>query len=164
MSRGKLRIVTNLSIHTIQRTEQGLMPQLPWQIFEVLYDRHSFLWKDINNAIDEWKTDTRVANVEYLRKALEESQYWSGWLGFREYISESKAGFCKLYCIHPQALDNFEKPHLVDKRENLSPYLWGIFYEAGLTIEELHAFNDRLYYHANGLSNSSLNSNGGSGG
>lgn len=136
---------------TIQRLEAGLIPKVPQSVYSALYSENSgFSYEECNAEMEEWKSATRVANSGYLRDALNEN--WKGWLGLRTLISESKAGFCKLYCIHPQALDNFEKPHLIDSRTELSPYLKHIFFDAGLTLMEIDSINSRLYYHTEGIS------------
>lgn len=157
-----LTAVAAVSVHTVQRTEQGLMPSLPTRIFIVLYNEHNYednkldkaVYNRVNDEINEWKSLTRRLNVEYLRDNVGHLHEWFSWIEFRERIAAGKTEFCKLFCIHPQALDNFEKPWLRHKRDRLSGYLEEIMEDAGLSEEEIDKINAKLrwYIEAEGLS------------
>lgn len=101
--------VAGVSRVAVMHTEQGLIKKVPDRIYKAL---------DNPPGLDDhyrfWIRDTRLKNYPYLEKYipgfLENScDTYGNWDWFRKSISRSKAGFCKLYCIHPQVLANFEK-------------------------------------------------------
>ncbi len=134
-----------VAVPTIQRVEQGLMPTLPRAIYTVLYGSENELtFTEVNFKVESWKVDTRRKNKRYLDYLIEHPETWFNWLEFRTHISQSKAGFCKLYCIHPHVLDHFEPPDKVHKRVRLPDKIRGAFYDSGLSEEEIKLIEEKL--------------------
>lgn len=143
MTQHVLHAVADCSFHTVQRVEQGLMPKVPYTIFDRLYGAN-FSYDGVNERYDDWKVSTRKANRKYLDYCIENPELWFSWLDFRLLISESKAGFCKLYCIHPHVLDHFEAPDKVDKRTRLAPLIAKSFFDAGLSVADIELIEQKL--------------------
>lgn len=137
--------LTELSFNTIQKTEQGLMPKLPTAILDALYST-PVAKTDADLDYDADKVEVRRANSKHLLELVEHPVLWDGsWLSLRGAVCDSAVGFCKLYCIHPQALMNFEKPHLIGTRDKLSPYLRDVFISSGIGFEAVDKIEARMY-------------------
>ena len=148
MTQDDLAAVAEVSKPLIMRVEQGLISNVSISILDALYGvGESRLQAKALDAFDEWRKETRAKNIVYFLNRLERSDEFRGsWLSFRESICSSQVGFCKLYCIHPQVLRNFEKPKLVSKRRELSAYLKDVFSSAG--IENIERLESGMRYYA----------------
>lgn len=136
----ELAAVAGVSKPLIMRIEQGLISNVAWPVLEALYPDSALAQSGALDAFDSWRADTRVKNIGYFVNRVEalgagySKDHGISWLAFRESIHQSQAGFCKLYCIHPQVMRNFEKPKLVYERTELSKYLKDVFSSAGTEI------------------------------
>ena len=145
MTQAELAAVAKVSFPTVQRTEQGLMPSIPHDIYRALYGHDNGMkYIEFNFKVDAWKTSTRRVHKKYLDYLIEHPEEWYTWLEFREGVSTSKAGFCKLYCIHPHVLDHFEAPDKIGKRTKLASKIREAFYDAGVSEKDLDAIEAKL--------------------
>lgn len=140
----ELHSYADVAINTVQRTEQGLMPKVPYNIYKTLYSTVAEDYVTVDFAVDAWKLDTRKKNVRYLNYLMENPETWFNWIDFRSAVSETKAGFCKLYCIHPHVLDHFEAPDKVYKRVKLADKIRRAFHDAGLSESDLDRIEEKL--------------------
>lgn len=123
----------------IMRLEQGLLTKPTVSVLNALF-RDPIEQAKALDDFDVWKVVVRKQNVGKLRAALVN---WNGdWLVLRSGVADSKAGFCKLFCIHPQVLDNFESG--IRDRRKLTGYLRSVFTDAGLTDEEILYIEQKL--------------------
>lgn len=142
---------TGLTKQYIQRVEQGTITRLSHSFMNSLCSGST--QRELNIAIDalecsylDWQNHVRSSNMLYVRNILVGGHIndspWSGsWLELRKAISSSKMGFCKLYCIHPGVLDNFERR---DNRVALTPYMSTVLLSGGLEGELVELLEDRM--------------------
>lgn len=128
-----------LSRMYIQRLEQGLLSRVPSVVLNVLFDNSH----DKQRAVADyelWQVYTRNNNADKLREAIKD---WNGdWVVLRLAVADSKVGFCKLFCIHPQVLDTFEKK--LSERTKLTPYLRQVLSDGGFTALEIVELESRM--------------------
>jgi hypothetical protein len=134
-----LAAVARKSFIFIQHLESGLLPNVPNKILQELDIKKEDYY--------EWCLETRQKNsvhlLNYLGGLIDP---WEGeygyWLAFRKKISDSKIGFCKLYCLHPQILATFEGN--VWERSQLTPGMRSLFIDAGVGRDAIAAIDGAL--------------------
>jgi transcriptional regulator with XRE-family HTH domain len=145
-----LAAVAEVSRVLIVHVEQGLVKRVPKKIDRILDE------PGLENKFQWWVTDTRQKNYPHLERRLDKfidpgcSEY-GDWLGLRRGISWSKAGMCKLYCIHPQILANFEKG--IERRIEFTRGMRLVLLGCGISLEVLKnmefAMSRRVKYSGN---------------
>lgn len=145
LTQEQLAAVANVTKGLIMRIEQGLISGVTYEVLDALWPNDSLHQAKALDEVDKWREDTRAKNIEYFVTAVDKYTT-GGWMGFRTSVHPTAVGFCKLYCIHPQVLANFEKPHIVNRRRGLSPYLREVFSSAGNDV--LEELEEKLRYWA----------------
>lgn len=145
ISQDELAEWTGTSKGFVQRVERGTVTRLSWSFMHsICSDNDDITVLEANYAV--WQEHVRKCNMLYVRNILAHSMtnpgyWWNGsWLTLRMAISTSKAGFCKLYCIHPGVIDNFEKKD----RRKLTPYLLEVLQSGGLEPRYIRYLEERM--------------------
>lgn len=118
----------------VQHLEFGMVVNPPYAILKQLRsDDVGFNY--LKDAYSIWCCETRDKNSVYFTIPVERflsphCNEYGNWLTLRESISESRIGFCKLFCLHPQILSTFEKNWSV--RTEFTPGMRELFKEAGI--------------------------------
>lgn len=104
--------VAGISKPMVMHLEQGLVARVPNRVLEVLRP-DPFSRRELDIQYQQWIRDTRTKNKPYLDAGIADflcpgCVAYGDWVYLRSSISKSKAGFTKLYCLHPQILDTFE--------------------------------------------------------
>lgn len=161
LSQQSLALKSDVSSQYILRLEQGLLTSPPYDVLKVLVNPgppyHDWLPPvaeqesigELEVSYRDWQLGIRKSNLPQLRDAViifagspeeRDDQLINQFPRFRSLIHESKIGFCKLYCIHPQVLTTFEsKP-----RRHFTEYLRNVWVEAGLAEGEITMLEENL--------------------
>jgi hypothetical protein len=122
--------VAEVSRIAVMHTEQGLITSVPERIYKTLGSPPG-----LRDHYQYWIRDTRIKNYVYLEKGIDlflnpRCSGYGNWGEFRDRISRSRIGFCKLYCIHPQILSTFEKNW--EERSQFTVGLRRVLVDAGM--------------------------------
>lgn len=134
LTQDQLATRTHYSMIYVQHLEFGILPNISPAVITFLGD------ENLPKKYDEWISSTRRVNRIHLDDPVARfidvsSDLYGNWNLLRLSVSDSKTGFCKLYCIHPNILYGFEKKwSRVDK---LSKGIRDIFLDCGIGKDTL---------------------------
>lgn len=134
LTQDQLATHTKYSMVYIQHLEFGILPNISPAVVTFLGD------PGLVSKYDDWITATRRINRIHLDDPVaafvdSSSDLYGNWNLLRLSISDSRAGFCKLYCMHMNILAGFEKKWT--EADRLSKGIRDIFFDCGIGKDTL---------------------------
>lgn len=139
----------------VLRAEQGLFTTVPPKLKAWASTTLGSPPSEVEHMYQQYQKETRASNfsqlhmgyLNYLDMEIPSGSKEHPFVYFRACCSDSRVGFCKLLCLHPQILINWERSHFEGEWH---PIIEGYLLDAGFNPIELKVVINKMIVGSHG--------------